>query len=307
MNRNEQEYYANINSIANALDRIANALESNNKVNEGPFVTASDNTIYYKTRRDMYMDNPCTKEEYEAHKVNNIPGFEGTLDALDNLYQPNSTRKAILEQQALNRKIAKKEEQEKLDTQHDYLHQLVKNLTMDEYHEFCNEHCLPASDAVAVSNYITDLDYDEVLGIISDLKAQNKYTYVSKVGKIRNDSDFELRKTAKMYEDDILANGGTKKECILDYVTNVFGSYGARYTDVIKFAYYLGAYNAPKFNNSNRGYYACALTHGRWNTGHLVTGGKDQLVKGINSEGKERYFALSNVDSFTDYYKRLDE
>ena len=54
-------------------------------------------------------------------------------------------------------------------------------------------------------------------------------------------------------------------------------------------------------------YYACALTHGRWNTGHLVTGGSDQLVKGINEDGKERYFALSFVDNVTDYYKRLDQ
>ena len=40
--------------------------------------------------------------------------------------------------------------------------------------------------------------------------------------------------------------------------------------------------------------------------GHLITGGKDQLVKGINKEGKERYFALSSVEQFTDYFKRLD-
>ena len=31
MNRNEQEYYANINGIARALDRIANALENQNQ------------------------------------------------------------------------------------------------------------------------------------------------------------------------------------------------------------------------------------------------------------------------------------
>ena len=231
MNRNEQEYYANINGIARALDRIADALESNNKKDENiTAVTPTGDTIYYKTRRDMYMDNPCTKEEYEAHKANDIPGFEGTLDTLHNLYGP---------------------------------------------------------------------------GDISIPK--DEYKYVSKVGKIKNDSDFDIRVTAKMYEDDVLANGGTKKDCILDYVTNEFGSHGARYTDIIKFAYYLGAPNAPKFNNSNRGYYACALTHGRWNTGHLVTGGKDQLVKGINTKGKERYFTLSSVDSFTDYYKRLDQ
>jgi hypothetical protein len=39
--------------------------------------------------------------------------------------------------------------------------------------------------------------------------------------------------------------------------------------------------------------------------GHLIQGGKDCLVKGINKEGKEKYFALSFVDQATDYYKRI--
>ena len=237
MNRFEQEYYADMNSIVKSLEKIASALEGNNKKDENiTAVTPTGDTIYYKTRRDMYMDNPCTKEEYEAHKANNIPGFEGTLDALDNL---------------------------------------------------CNVGTNPKNDPER-DKFGNDIP--------------------CKIDGIKNDSDLDLRETARMYTEELEAgNFRTKKDCILDYVTNVFGSYGARYTDVIKFAYYLGATNAPKFNNSNRGYYACALTHGRWNTGHLVTGGKDCLVKGINSEGKERYFALSSVDSFTDYYKRLDQ
>ena len=223
MNRNELEYYANINGIAKALDRIADALEGNSKKDENvTAVTPTGDTIYYKTRRDMYMDNPCTKEEYEAYKASNIPGFEGTLDALDNL---------------------------------------------------CNIGTNPKNDPE----------------------------------KDKFEDDNDLRETARMYTEELEAgNFKTKKDCILDYVTNVFGSYGARYTDIIKFAYYLGAPNASKFNNSNRGYYACALTHGRWNTGHLVTGGKDQLVKGVNKEGDERYFALSFVESATDYWKYLD-
>ena len=92
MNRFEQNYYNDISSIEKSLKRIANALENNNK----------EDKIYYKTRKDMFMDNPCTKEEYEASKqeahnvkhaftgmdgtqIDNIPGFEGTLDTLDNL------------------------------------------------------------------------------------------------------------------------------------------------------------------------------------------------------------------------------
>ena len=133
----------------------------------------------------------------------------------------------------------------------------------------------------------------------------NEYKYVSKVGKIKNDSDFEIRVAAKQYEDDFIANGHTKKECILHYVTEDFGSQGARYTDIIKFAYYLGAHNAPKYTSESRGYYAMAFAP-RYG-GHLIQGGKDQLVKGINKDGKERYFTLSFVDNVTDYYKRLDQ
>ena len=65
-----------------------------------------------------------------------------------------------------------KETQEELDTHHDYLHGLVQDLDNEAYYEFCNAHCLPASDTVAVSNYITDLDYDEVLGIIKELEEE---------------------------------------------------------------------------------------------------------------------------------------
>ena len=120
---------------------------------------------------------------------------------------------------------------------------------------------------------------------------------------IRVDSDHDIRTTAAYYEDEELANGTTKKDCILDYVTNEFGSHGARYTDIIKFAYYLGAHNAPKYDNSCRGYYSCAFAT-RYG-GHLIQGGKDYLVKGINKEGNERYFALSFVECATDYYKRI--
>ena len=154
------------------------------------------------------------------------------------------------------------------------------------------------TDGTSVGNgkYEDEYTYDNDL---------NEYKYVSKVGKIKNDSDFEIRVAAKQYEDDFIANGHTKKECILHYVTEDFGSQGARYTDIIKFAYYLGAHNAPKYTSESRGYYAMAFAP-RYG-GHLIQGGKDQLVKGINKDGKERYFTLSFVDNVTDYYKRLDQ
>ena len=258
MNRFEQNYYNDISSIEKSLKRIANALENNNK----------EDKIYYKTRKDMFMDNPCTKEEYDAAKQDRI------------------------------------QEQEELDTQHDYLHQLVKNLSDYAYKEFCNEHCLPTADAVAVSNYITDLDYHEVLGIISDIEIKsndqaNEDVIESQMTHEYENNDRDIRETARMYTEELeVGNFNTKKECILDYVTNEFGSQGARYTDIIKFAYYLGAPNASKFDSTrDRGYYSQAIS-GR--NAHLAGGGKDFLVKGINREGDERYFAYSFVESVTD-------
>ena len=206
MNRNEQQMYSDITSIRKSLEKIANALNNN--------VT--------QTTKD-------------------IPGFEGTLDALNNLYVPK-----------------------------------------DKYE----------TDGTSVGNG----------------KYEDEYTYdndlIEYLDGIKNDSDYDIRVAAKQYEDEFLANGHTKKECILHYVTEDFGSKGARYTDIIKFAYYLGAPNAPKYDSTrDRGYYSCAFSY-RMN-GHLIQGGKDFLVKGINKNGKERYFTHNSVNKFTDYYKRI--
>ena len=194
MNRNEQQMYSDISSIAKSLEKIANALDNN--------VT--------QTTKD-------------------IPGFEGTLDALDNLIPTSSNPD-------------------------------------------------PAGYGNEDDNIKNDSDYD-----------------------VRVDAEYYGKFLSKFYNNDNLS---TKKDCILEYVTKAFRNKGARYTDIIKFAYYLGAPNAPKYDNSCRGYYAMAF-----NTrfgGHLVQGGKDYLVKGINKDGKERYFALSSVDNFTDYYKTIE-
>jgi len=136
------------------------------------------------------------------------------------------------------------------------------------------------------------------------------YTYDNNLREyldgVVNDLDYDIRLAAKSYESEINYPHGhlsTKKDCIMEYVTETFGSNGARYTDIIKFCHYLGAHNGPKYTNANRGYYSCAFAT-RFG-GHLVQGGKDQLVKGINVDGKERYFALSSVEQFTDYFKRI--
>jgi hypothetical protein len=202
MTRNEQQMYFDISSIAKSLEKIASVLEHMN--------------------HDSYL------AKQEIPKFQDIPGFEGTKDALDNL---------------------------------------------------CN---------------IKEAEND------IPCKIRDENDIPCKIDGIINDSDYRIRLVASNYEDDY----ATKKDAILDYVESEFGSDGARYTDIIKFAYYLGAPNAPKYTSENRGYYSCAFNT-RLN-GHLIQGGKDYFVKGINKEGKERYFAYSSVNKFTDYWKRID-
>ena len=315
MNRNEQQMYSDITSIRKSLEKIANVLEHMN--------------------HDSYL------AKQEIPKFQDIPGFEGTKDALDNLCN-----------------VSTKDEEYDFDVHNDYLNDLVQGMNQIEYLQFHNQmnFSFASNDSTAMSDAIYELEYEECLGaiqtallitgdsdyiayaggdkeagrnfVIETLKNENTtqptndpYTYEPNPNRdkgepalleyldgIKNDSDHDIRTTARMYEEELEAgNFKTKKECILDYVTNEFGSHGARYTDIIKFAYYLNNPNSIKFDSTrDRGYYACAMTHNRWKHGHLVRGGKDFLVKGINKEGNERYFALSFVESATDYWKYCD-
>ena len=301
MNKNEQQMYSDITSIRKSLEKIANALNTPNVVYNG-----------------------------ELKNTKDIPGFEGTLGALDNLCN-----------------VSTKDEEYDFDVHNDYLNDLVQGMNQIEYLQFHSQmnFSFASNDSTAMSNAIYELEYDECLGaieaallctgdsnyisavkctpdgegrkyVIDLIKKENTtqptndpYTYDNDLTEhldgVVNDSDHDIRTTANFYEIEYIEkHGATKKECILDYVTNEFGLHGARYTDIIKFAYYLGAHNAPKYDNSCRGYYGMAFST-RYG-GHLIQGGKNYLVKGINNEGKERYFALSEVDNFTDYWKRID-
>ena len=312
MTRNEQQMYSDVSSIAKSLEKIANVLEHMN--------------------HDSYL------AKQEIPKFQDIPGFEGTKDALDNLCN-----------------VSTKDEEYDFDVHNDYLNDLVQGMNQIEYLNFHNDmsFSFASNDSTAMSDAIYELEYEECLGaiqtallitgdsdyiayaggdkeagrnfVIETLKNENttqptndpytyepnpnrdkgepaliEYKYVSKVGKIKNDSDFDIRVAAS----NAYVDYATKKDAILDYVDSSFGSQGARYTDIIKFAYYLGAHNAPKYTSENRGYYAMAFST-RYG-GHLIQGGKDFLVKGINKDGKERYFTHSNVNRFTDYYKIIE-
>jgi len=300
--------YSDITSIRKSLKKIADVLEHMN--------------------HDSYL------AKQEIPKFQDIPGFEGTKDALDNLCN-----------------VSTKDEEYDFDVHNDYLNDLVQGMNQIEYLQFHNQmnFSFASNDAMAMSNAIYELEYEECLGAIeaallctgdSDyieavkcsnlgleyneetmgelgreyvkelLEKENTtqpindpYTYdndlIEYLDGVKNDSDYSIRVAASNFEDDY----ATKKDAILDYVELEFGSEGARYTDVIKFCYYLGAHNAPKYTSENRGFYSCAFSP-RMN-GHLIQGGRDFLVKGINKNGKERYFTHSSVNKFTDYYKRI--
>ena len=231
MTRNENQMYSDITSIRKSLEKIANALDTPNVVYNGKLKNTKD-----------------------------IPGFEGTLDALDVLCD-------------------------------------IKTIT-DDY---------ASKQDTPTSSNPDPAGYGKAMQDIYDNSTEDKYAYETDLQGIRVDSDHDIRSTAKYYQEclalDSYENLNTKKDCILDYVTNEFGALGARYTDIIKFAYYLSEPNALKYTSANRGYYSCAFNT-RF-SGHLIKGGKDFLVKGINKEGDERYFALGYVDQATDYFKRI--
>ena len=284
MTRNEQEMYSNISSIAKSLEKIANVLEH---INHDSYLAKQDIPEFPKVNEDDF------------------------------------------------------------DVHNDYLNDLVQGMNQIEYLQFHNQmnFSFASNDAMAMSNAIYELEYEECLGaiqtallitgdsdyiayaggdkeagrnfVIETLKIENttqpENDIPCKIDGITNDSDYDVRVDAKYYFENLECNDlgnpeaykfRTKKDCILDYVTTSFRDKGAKYTDIIKFAYYLGAHNAPKYTSENRGYYSCAFSS-RMN-GHLIQGGKDFLVKGINKNGKERYFAYSSVNKFTDYYKRID-
>ena len=108
--------YSDITSIRKSLEKIANAVDNN--------VTQT------------------TKE---------IPGFEGTLDALDNLCN-----------------VSTKDEEYDFDVHNDYLNDLVQGMNQIEYLNFHNDmsFSFASNDSTAMSDAIYELEYEECLGAI---------------------------------------------------------------------------------------------------------------------------------------------
>jgi len=297
------------------------------------------NELLERIAKALEKDKSVTHADVHNAKYNNdIPGFEGTLEELHNLKlhtDEGEQEDDHVHNDYLEEIVKDMNHIQYLNFHHEMAFGFPSSDTAalsQHIYELEYEEVLGAIrqalfikgdsdyvDAVECSGFDKERkdklakDYIEgVLDGFAEQKASNNdpYTYDNELREFHcgvvNDSDFNIRKTAYSYEAalDSETQYTSKKDCILDYITNEFGILGARYTDIIKFAYYLGSPNALKYTSADRGYYSCAF-----NTrfgGHLIQGGKDCLVKGINNEGDERYFAFSFVEQATDYWRYTD-
>ena len=211
------------------LERIAIALEKNNKKENGARVLV---------------------DEIGTNNINEIPGFEGTKDALDNLTITKDvldTVKTITDDYA-----STKDEEVNDDVHNDYLNDLIQDMNHTEYLNFHHDMAFgfASSDAAALTQHIYDLEYEECLGAIQRallitgdedyisyaggdeeagrnfveelLENENTtqptndpYTYDNDLNEyvngIKNDSDHDIRSTAAYYEDEELAMVQLKK------------------------------------------------------------------------------------------------
>ena len=346
MNRYEIDYYDDVSKIKETLKRIADALEAGNVTKAKEISGENTGLLSAKAILDsvkVITDDYASKhpvDKLQGAKIipltitNEIS--ESDLQLKDDEYFDNNLGTSNKELHELKLHTDEGQSCDDDIVHNDYLIDLVQEMNKEQYIEFCQAMSYANYDLKVVKHSCYELEYEEcldaikqALAIIGDdaddpnlevqMNQDDSYTYEHELDKkgdnsvvkyhcgVINDSDYQIRETAYGYEAalDCETHFTSKKDCIFDYVTNEFGMHDARYTDIIKFAYYLGSPNAPKYSNVNRGYYSCgfAMRYG----GHLITGGKDQLVKGINKDGDERYFALSYVESATDYWKRLDE
>ena len=140
------------------LERIAIALEKNNKKENGARVLV---------------------DELGTNNIKEIPGFEGTLDQLDDLYQPTSSNpdpagygnkdddNDLNEARRFANLLAKDEDYDD-DVHNDYLNDLVQDMNHIEYLNYHHDMAFgfASSDAVALTNHIYDLEYEECLDAI---------------------------------------------------------------------------------------------------------------------------------------------
>ena len=149
------------------LERIAKSLEKNNVKNKATKIT-KDVLDAVKVITDDYaskhpVDKLQDKYDYD-NKINHqdIPGFEGTLDTLDNLTSEFSNKE--LHEGKLHTDDGYQDD----DFVHnDYLIDLITEMNKEQYIKFCQEMSYVNYDLKVVQHSIDELEYKECLGAIN--------------------------------------------------------------------------------------------------------------------------------------------
>ena len=109
----------------------------------------------------------------ELKNTKDIPGFEGVLNDLDNLYQPTSSNPDPAGYGLSDKCLAANCDGDECthndygdDIHNDYLNDLVENMNQIEYLQFCHEMGYVSNDANRVTSNIYELEYEECLGAI---------------------------------------------------------------------------------------------------------------------------------------------
>jgi len=187
MTRNEQQMYYDVSSIAKSLEKIANTLEKSN-VTKALELSGERNKLFtaegildsVKVITDDYASkHPVDKlqgNDIPLTITNDIPGFEGTLDALDNLTNldseiPNGPEetKDYSNKELHELKLHTDEgPQDDDDIHNDYLNDLVQGMNQLEFIQFHSqmEFQFASNDSTSMSDAIYELEYEECLGAI---------------------------------------------------------------------------------------------------------------------------------------------
>ena len=146
------------------LERIAKALEVGNVTKAKEISGENTGELTAKSILDsvkVITDDYASKKDIPLTITNDIPGFEGTKDALDNLTN--------LDLEIPNGPEETKDYND--DIHNDYLIDLVQEMNKEQYIAFCQEMSYVNYDLKVVKHSLYELEYEECLGAIKQALA----------------------------------------------------------------------------------------------------------------------------------------
>ena len=171
------------------------------------------NELLERIAKALEKKQPNILYNGDLKNIEDIPGFEGTLDKLDDLC--NVRKDNTLSDKCLAANCDGDECTHNDDIHNDYLNDLVQEMNKEQYIKFCQEMSYVNYDLKVVQHSIDELEYEECLGAIKQAqciigepdeqaplaKGKDPYNYSEINGTLRefhcgvvNDSDFNIRK-----------------------------------------------------------------------------------------------------------------